>query len=151
MTHITPIPSSSASANQQKYVYPEMDSRIPLQVQWKLDYLAPEYILDGPGSWGTGVDLYSRESVLQGTEIRITFNKCQFCIQWDVSCMRCTWAGNLLSATTDRYRPHEHIWSMIWFRAHGEVAGGGRKPERRSEVCSLALLYRNFCSSHVNP
>ncbi|WWC68467.1 uncharacterized protein I206_102395 [Kwoniella pini CBS 10737] len=40
-----------------KYVYPEVDARLPPQVQWKLDYLAPEYALDSqltPSS-----DLYS--------------------------------------------------------------------------------------------
>ncbi|WVR05700.1 hypothetical protein IAU60_002724 [Kwoniella sp. DSM 27419] len=51
----TPLVQPDGSAT--KYVYPEVDQRLPPQVQWKLDYLAPEYALDSvltPAS-----DLYS--------------------------------------------------------------------------------------------
>jgi serine/threonine protein kinase len=53
--------------------------------------------------------------------------------------MRCIWEANLLSETTDQCRLHGHIWNMIWFRARGEEAEDGKKPERRSEVSCLAL------------
>ncbi|KAE8540149.1 hypothetical protein D1P53_004087 [Cryptococcus gattii VGV] len=45
-----------------KYVYPEVDARLPPQVQWKLDYLAPEYALDSTLS--TSNDLYSLGCIL---------------------------------------------------------------------------------------
>ncbi|WRT65846.1 uncharacterized protein IL334_002797 [Kwoniella shivajii] len=51
------IPLTQPDGTQTKYVYPEVDARLPPQVQWKLDYLAPEYALDStltPSS-----DLYS--------------------------------------------------------------------------------------------
>ncbi|EIW72720.1 hypothetical protein TREMEDRAFT_70798 [Tremella mesenterica DSM 1558] len=56
----TPLTQPDGSAT--KYVYPEGDGRLPPQVQWKLDYLAPEYALDAtltPAS-----DLYSLGCVL---------------------------------------------------------------------------------------
>ncbi|WVQ85282.1 hypothetical protein IAT38_007447 [Cryptococcus sp. DSM 104549] len=51
----TPLSQPDGSAT--KYVYPEVDQRLPPQVQWKLDYLAPEYALDNTLSPAN--DLYS--------------------------------------------------------------------------------------------
>ncbi|WWC96791.1 hypothetical protein V866_003665 [Kwoniella sp. B9012] len=55
LSFMTPLNQPDGSPT--KYVYPEVDARLPPQVQWKLDYLAPEYALDSqltPSS-----DLYS--------------------------------------------------------------------------------------------
>ncbi|KAK8865734.1 hypothetical protein IAR55_000880 [Kwoniella newhampshirensis] len=55
LSHTTPLNQPDGSPT--KYVFPETDQRLPPQVQWKLDYLAPEYALDStltPSS-----DLYS--------------------------------------------------------------------------------------------
>ncbi|WVW80312.1 hypothetical protein I302_102291 [Kwoniella bestiolae CBS 10118] len=55
LSFMTPL--NQPDGTPTKYVYPEVDARLPPQVQWKLDYLAPEYALDSqltPSS-----DLYS--------------------------------------------------------------------------------------------
>ncbi|KAK4688451.1 SCY1-like protein 2, partial [Tremellales sp. Uapishka_1] len=55
-------PLTQPDGSTTKYVYPEIDTRLPPQIQWKLDYLAPEYALDStltPAS-----DLYSLGCVL---------------------------------------------------------------------------------------
>ncbi|OCF45272.1 SCY1 protein kinase [Kwoniella heveanensis CBS 569] len=51
----TPLTQPDGTAT--KYVYPEVDQRLPPQVQWKLDYLAPEYALDS--TLTASSDLYS--------------------------------------------------------------------------------------------
>ncbi|KAL7423640.1 Protein kinase domain-containing protein ppk32 [Cryptotrichosporon argae] len=56
----TPLHQPDGSAT--RYVYPEVDARLPPQVQWKLDYLAPEYALDS--SMTPAADLYALGCVL---------------------------------------------------------------------------------------
>ncbi|XAO23468.1 hypothetical protein I312_102246 [Cryptococcus bacillisporus CA1280] len=60
LSHTTSLTQPDGSAT--KYVYPEVDARLPPQVQWKLDYLAPEYALDSTLS--TSNDLYSLGCIL---------------------------------------------------------------------------------------
>lgn len=55
LSHTTPLHNPDGTAT--KYVFPEFDTRLPPQVQWKMDYLAPEYALDSQLS--TSNDLYS--------------------------------------------------------------------------------------------
>ncbi|WVQ97082.1 hypothetical protein IAU59_004192 [Kwoniella sp. CBS 9459] len=50
-------PLTQPDGTPTKYVFPEVDQRLPPQVQWKLDYLAPEYALDS--SLNASSDLYS--------------------------------------------------------------------------------------------
>ncbi|WVF70713.1 hypothetical protein IAT40_005506 [Kwoniella sp. CBS 6097] len=50
-------PLTQPDGTPTKYVYPEFDQRLPPQVQWKLDYLAPEYALDS--TLTASSDLYS--------------------------------------------------------------------------------------------
>ncbi|KAJ9096785.1 hypothetical protein QFC21_005056 [Naganishia friedmannii] len=38
--------TSAAAGGGNGWVYPEFDNRLPASVQWKFDYLAPEYVLD---------------------------------------------------------------------------------------------------------
>ncbi|WWD18087.1 hypothetical protein CI109_102535 [Kwoniella shandongensis] len=55
LSHTTPLVQPDGTPT--KYIFPEIEQRLPPQVQWKLDYLAPEYALDStltPAS-----DLYS--------------------------------------------------------------------------------------------
>ncbi|ODN84288.1 hypothetical protein L202_00269 [Cryptococcus amylolentus CBS 6039] len=60
LSHTTPLSQPDGSAT--KYVFPEVDARLPPQVQWKLDYLAPEYALDN--SLNQSNDLYSLGCIL---------------------------------------------------------------------------------------
>ncbi|WVO13150.1 hypothetical protein L204_100762 [Cryptococcus depauperatus] len=60
LSHTTPLSQPDGSAT--RYVYPEVNARLPPQVQWKLDYIAPEYALDS--SLNPSNDLYSIGCVL---------------------------------------------------------------------------------------
>ncbi|WWC87998.1 uncharacterized protein L201_002900 [Kwoniella dendrophila CBS 6074] len=55
LSFMTPL--SQPDGTPTKYVYPEVDARLPPQIQWKLDYLAPEYALDS--QFTPSSDLYS--------------------------------------------------------------------------------------------
>lgn len=55
-------PLSQPDGSMTKYAYPEIDPRLPPQVQWKFDYLAPEYALDS--TMTPANDLYSLGCVL---------------------------------------------------------------------------------------
>ncbi|ORX34162.1 kinase-like domain-containing protein [Kockovaella imperatae] len=55
-------PLTRPDGTPSKYVYPEVDTRIPPQIQWKMDYLAPEYALDY--TLTPSNDLYSLGCVL---------------------------------------------------------------------------------------
>lgn len=122
-----------------------MDSYIPSQVQWKLDYLAPEYIIDGPGSWGTGVDVYSRMrqgflTYISGTDRSV--------LQWGVCCTRCIWAANRHSKTTARSRLQQRTSSRILCREAGREADGGKRLEKKYEVSRLkSKIRKTLCGS----
>ncbi|TXT13561.1 hypothetical protein VHUM_00928 [Vanrija humicola] len=55
-------PLQGTDGNPTRAQYPEVDGRLPPQVQWKLDYLAPEYAIEQQLS--TANDLYSLGCVL---------------------------------------------------------------------------------------
>ncbi|KLT42100.1 kinase-like protein [Cutaneotrichosporon oleaginosum] len=61
------LPLQQPDGSPTKYVYPEVDTRLPPQVQWKLDYLAPEYALDN--TLAPANDLYSLGCVLYALHI----------------------------------------------------------------------------------
>ncbi|KAL1410897.1 Protein kinase domain-containing protein ppk32 [Vanrija albida] len=60
-------PLLGTDGNPTRAQYPEVDGRLPPQVQWKLDYLAPEYAIDQQLS--TANDLYSLGCVLYAVHI----------------------------------------------------------------------------------
>ncbi|WOO80983.1 Protein kinase domain-containing protein ppk32 [Vanrija pseudolonga] len=60
-------PLQGTDGNPTRAQYPEVDGRLPPQIQWKLDYLAPEYAIDQQLS--TANDLYSLGCVLYAVHI----------------------------------------------------------------------------------
>ncbi|BEI87034.1 hypothetical protein CcaverHIS002_0703800 [Cutaneotrichosporon cavernicola] len=61
------LPLQQPDGSATKHVYPDVDTRLPPQVQWKLDYLAPEYALDN--TLAPANDLYSLGCVLYALHI----------------------------------------------------------------------------------
>ncbi|KAJ9106817.1 hypothetical protein QFC19_002944 [Naganishia cerealis] len=59
--------TSTAGTSTGTWVYPEVDTRLPPQVQWKFDYLAPEYALDSILSPAN--DLYSLGCLLYAVHL----------------------------------------------------------------------------------
>ncbi|KAJ9113647.1 hypothetical protein QFC22_005955 [Naganishia vaughanmartiniae] len=66
-----PLSHSTSAANAGTggggWVYPEFDNRLPTSIQWKFDYLAPEYILDSLLSPSN--DLYSLGCLLYAVHL----------------------------------------------------------------------------------